>query len=188
MVVQAFLKGLIDTEAHRSAAHVNILKAQKSQAQYVERRIASEKTGYQLPFKIGETVLMYNDIVSRKSSEILNDRYTGPYYIHQVFPNSTYIIKSTTGELVPRHIHGKKLKIYKAPSLPTFIQETNKSNESNYPESKIPRPFSGRVSPKQPSSNLVGNSPPPPYPLRWRYYYLSDGNSHSGPSKPAGPN
>lgn len=189
MVVQAFLKGLQDTEAQRSAANANIIKAQRSQAQFVERRIANDKFSYQLPFKIGETVLLYNEIQSRRASEKLHDRYTEPYYIYQVFPNSTYIIKSQAGELVPRHVHGNKLKIYKAPSLPLPLTEKTQLN--------VLPPSNGTVASRASQQRIVPNRPvptglspqlPPRQPrgepspqLRWKYYRPSDKPSHLGP-------
>ncbi|KAI8327162.1 hypothetical protein EDC96DRAFT_549823 [Choanephora cucurbitarum] len=71
------------------------------------------------PFQTGDLVLWYDDAVAEDLGAKIQDRYTGPYIVQQGFNNGTYLLKTTQGQVLPRHVHGNKLKIYKSPNLQT---------------------------------------------------------------------
>ncbi|KAI8373530.1 hypothetical protein EDC96DRAFT_562838 [Choanephora cucurbitarum] len=102
-VLVAFKHQLDKLTKVRKDASENILKAQKTQEKYVNRRIKTTKQSMQPPFQLGEMVLVYQDMIANNTSEKLQDRYAGPYIIHQVYQNSTYTLKTLAGQILPRH-------------------------------------------------------------------------------------
>lgn len=150
-VVQSFVDQKTKIEAIRRKAADNIAKAQEKQKQYIERRILSNNTSFQPPFLLGERVLLFNDIHAASSSMKLEDRYEGPYIVQQTYQNSTYQLKTMQGELLPRRVHGNKLKIYKNPELDLF-----------YPNQQFSLPNGSR----NPSINRTDHSHSRPF--RWK--------------------
>ncbi|OBZ81144.1 Pol polyprotein [Choanephora cucurbitarum] len=99
---------------HLSASDA-IRKAQVHQMKQAVRRLIATKD--KPPFLIGDMVLLYRENIAQDLSAKLEDRFDGPYYVHMVYDNSTYILKTPNGTVLHRRVHGNKLKIYKQPRI-----------------------------------------------------------------------
>lgn len=119
-------------EGIRRQAHDYLVKAQSHQRKVSNKKLKTSQEN-KPPFLLGDLVLRYQDAIAGDLGEKIQDRYAGPYIVQQAFANGTYLLKTIHGKLVPRHVHGNKLKIYKNPTLSvqTVLPESN--NESRRP-------------------------------------------------------
>ena len=126
-VAEAFIKITNHLkQTHDEAGHF-IIKAQKTQESYVERRFLQDKyKNNKPPFQLGDLVMKYHDAFANDLSKKLEDRFVGPYIVHKINPNSTYLLKSQDGKVNKNVTHGNKLKIYKSPKI--FFNHPSSSN------------------------------------------------------------
>ncbi|KAI8340954.1 hypothetical protein BD560DRAFT_439868 [Blakeslea trispora] len=90
------------------------------------------------PCLIGDMVLRFREKVAQDLSEKLEDRYNGPYYVHNAYDNSTYELKTPNETILPRRVHGNKLKIYKKPHIsfnPLLFQAQKEPSSGLLPQS-----------------------------------------------------
>lgn len=63
-------------------------------------------------------VSLYKDYLSTSWSAKSQDRWEGPFIIHQVLGKGTYHIKNyDTQDTKPRRVHGNRLKPYMLPKI-----------------------------------------------------------------------
>ena len=91
----------------RWKAKKNIEKSQEQQAIYHNR-----KNKIKQDFKIGDQVLLYNAAKEKQWSGKLQDKWKGPYYVHQVIVNGSYKIKEMDGRILKTPVNGELLKLY----------------------------------------------------------------------------
>ena len=63
--------------------------------------------------KIGDKVLVKKTWLKTNFLAKLDDKWMGPYYIHNVLQDNVYKLQTLEGQLVKNVIHGNRLKLYK---------------------------------------------------------------------------
>jgi len=82
-------------------------KSQIKQKEYHDKRIKIRE-----PFKIGDKVLYYNAAKEKQWSGKLEEKWKGPYYIHDVLLKGSYQIKELNGKILKTPVNGELLKRY----------------------------------------------------------------------------
>ena len=89
---------------------------EKSQAQQKSRqKKRSEK------LKIGDKVLVHRTDLQNNMSAKLQEKWIGPYFIHQVLENNVYKLRNMDGKLVKNLINGNRLKLYKETEVTPIV-------------------------------------------------------------------
>ena len=57
--------------------------------------------------------MIYQTQLQNNLSAKLQDKWIGPYYIHNVLQNGTYKLRTMEGQKVKQLLHGNHLKLYK---------------------------------------------------------------------------
>ena len=72
-----------------------------------------DQTIKQVQYKIGDLVLLYKSQLRGKQK--LEERWTGPYYIHEVLPNGAYKLRTMNeNKVLKTPVNGERLKLYHA--------------------------------------------------------------------------
>ncbi|KAG1487488.1 hypothetical protein G6F47_012334 [Rhizopus delemar] len=101
----------------REQAAKAIKTTQNAQKKAIENKILDQRKELKPPFKLGDIVLLYKDYLSTSWSGKLQDKWEGPYIIHQVLGKGTYHIKNTeVQDTRIRRVHGNRLKPYSIPN------------------------------------------------------------------------
>ncbi|CAB4404597.1 unnamed protein product [Rhizophagus irregularis] len=91
----------------RYEAKKNIKKAQEQQKKYHDK-IGKQKQNFQIEDKV-----LYFDTAKYKTyTGKLEEKWKGPYYIHEIIVNRSYKIKELNGRILKRPVNGKLLKEY----------------------------------------------------------------------------
>jgi hypothetical protein len=107
----------IDNE--RSLALRNIEKEQERQKKRKNNKVTTK-------LKIGDKVLLHRTDLQNNMSAKLQEKWIGPYYIHDVLENNVYKLRSMNGKLIKGVFHGNRLKQYLEQELtPTIIIEND---------------------------------------------------------------
>src|ERR1043165_7614273 len=83
------------------------MKAQEKQKEHHDKRIKKEHE-----FEIGEKVLYYKAAKAKQWSGKLEEKWKGPYYIHEKILNGSYKIKEMNGKILTTPVNGELLKKY----------------------------------------------------------------------------
>jgi len=103
-----YITHLIDELPHeRQKAKIMIEKAQLKQKDIHDMKFKRKND-----FHIGEKVLYYNAAKEKQWSGKLDDKWKGPYYIHEVLLNGSYKIKELDGRILKTPVNGEWLKQY----------------------------------------------------------------------------
>jgi hypothetical protein len=95
-------------EDNRINASKNIKDAQKRQKITHDRKIRT------MTYKIGDMVLEYRSDLQNVHGDKFRDKWSGPFFIHRVLGNGSYILRTNSGEVLnSRPVHGNRLKSYK---------------------------------------------------------------------------
>ena len=89
-------------------------KQEKQKEQYDQAGI-SEK------LKIGDKVLVEKTWLKTNFSAKLDNKWTGPYFIHNVLKDNVYKLRTIEGRLVRNLVHGNRLKLYYEKQLEASI-------------------------------------------------------------------
>ena len=87
-------------------AKTNIIRAQIKQKNYHDKNIKTKG------FQIGEKVLYYNAAKEKQWTGKLEEKWKGPYYIHEVMLNGSYKLKELNGKVMKVPVNGELLKSY----------------------------------------------------------------------------
>jgi hypothetical protein len=98
---------LLQCSEIREKARIQVEKAQLIQKVNHDKKIRQEQK-----FKIGEKVLYYNAAKEKQWSGKLEDKWKGPYYIHEKLLNGSYKLKETNGQILKTPVNGELLKRY----------------------------------------------------------------------------
>src|SRR6266498_990737 len=85
----------------------NIEKSQSNQKKYHDRKIKRKSN-----LNIGDKVLLYDAAKAKQWSGKLEEKWKGPYYIHEKLFNRSYKLKDFKGNIMKTLINGKILKRY----------------------------------------------------------------------------
>ncbi len=92
----------------RENARIENSKSQEKQKKYHDNKIRRRQD----KFEIGEKVLYYNAAKEKQWSGKLEEKWKGPYYIHQEMLNGSYKIKEMNGKVLKTPVNGELLKKY----------------------------------------------------------------------------
>src|ERR1700722_13745 len=99
---------LEDLPKERRKVKEEILIAQSKQKEYYDKRIKKNHT----EFKIGTKVLKFEASRENSKSGKLDDKWKGPFLIHDVQSNNVYKIKTLDGKVFKTPVNGTLLKLY----------------------------------------------------------------------------
>ena len=91
----------------RNQAKGNIGKSQEKQKKYHDKKYKMKKN-----FQIGDKVLYYNAAKEKQWSGKLEEKWKGPYYIHETISKGSYKIKTMEGKILKTPANGELLKEY----------------------------------------------------------------------------
>jgi Integrase zinc binding domain/Integrase core domain len=107
--IQQRIMGLVDDlPILREIAKETITESQSDQKQRYDRRILQETT-----FDIGDKVLYYKAALDNQRSGKFDEKWKGPYHIHNKGPHGTYQLRDVKGKISKSYINGNFLKIYR---------------------------------------------------------------------------
>lgn len=69
-----------------------------------------DKNLKEIQFKIGDLVLLYKSQLREKKK--LEERWNGPYYIHEILGNGAYKIRTLDGKILKVPVNSERLKMY----------------------------------------------------------------------------
>lgn len=82
----------------------NISKAQQKQKKRHDEDL------HEVQFKIGDLVLLYQSQLRGKQK--LQERWKGPYYVHEILGNGAYKLRTTEGKILKVPVNSERLKLY----------------------------------------------------------------------------
>ena len=88
---------------------------QEKQKKRYERQGISEK------LKIGDKVLVERTWLKNNFSSKLENKWAGPYFVHNVLENNVYKLRTLERRLVKNLVHENRLKIYRKMQLEPVI-------------------------------------------------------------------
>jgi hypothetical protein len=98
----------------REDANKLIKEAQNKQQLYLDRKLVRVDQHH---FNIGDQVLLHHTRLENQLSGKLEDKWQGPYYIHDIVGNRSYKIRRKDGMILSKSIHGNRLKLHKVPAI-----------------------------------------------------------------------
>jgi hypothetical protein len=102
------ITNLIDKLPHdRERIKNRIDQQQNKQKAYHDRHIKNS-----IRLNIGDKVLLYKAEKEKQWTGKLEEKWKGPYYIHDVLPNRSYKLRALTGQVLKTPYNEKLLKIY----------------------------------------------------------------------------
>jgi len=99
---------LDDLPVLRGMVKEKITSSQMIQKQYHDQHVRDE-----INFEIGDKVLYYKASMERQWSGKLDEKWKGPYHIHDKGLNGSYKLRDPRGKLSKAYINGSLLKLYK---------------------------------------------------------------------------
>src|SRR6185369_6983968 len=93
----------------------NKIKASKNikDAQARQKRAYDKRTRI-MTYRNNDMVLEYRSDLQNVHGNKFWNKWTGPFFIHQVLGNGSYILRTSNGEVLNhRPVHGNRLKSYK---------------------------------------------------------------------------
>ncbi|CAB4494325.1 unnamed protein product [Rhizophagus irregularis] len=97
---------IVELEEERNDVSLRIEKEQAKQKQVYDQQGISEK------LKIGDQVLVERTWLKNNFSAKLENKWIGPYFIHEVLNDNVYKLRNLDGKLIKHVIHGNRLKKY----------------------------------------------------------------------------
>lgn len=95
-----------DLQNLHTNAQQNIGKAQEKQKRYYDQGIKMEK------FNIGDKVLLYESAKAKVHGDKFREKWTGPYYVHEVNSTGAYKLRTMDGKVLKRNVNTDRLKRY----------------------------------------------------------------------------
>ncbi|GBC53478.1 hypothetical protein RIR_jg19197.t1 [Rhizophagus irregularis DAOM 181602=DAOM 197198] len=98
---------IVELKEEQNDVSLRIEKEQAKQKQVYDQQGISEK------LKIGDQVLVERTWLKNNFSAKLENKWIGPYFIHEVLNDNVYKLRNLDGKLVVKHvIYGNRLKKY----------------------------------------------------------------------------
>src|SRR6266498_3043869 len=91
----------------RYQAKEEIKKSQTKQKKYHDRRYKTKES-----YEIGDKILYYIAAKEKTWTGKLEEKWKGPYYIHEIMLNGAYKIKEMNGRILKTPVNGELLKQY----------------------------------------------------------------------------
>jgi hypothetical protein len=96
-------------------------KTQIQLAQQKQKNYHDKNTRISVTFNIGDKVLYFEAAKDKTHSGKLDQKWKGPYYIHQVLLNGSYKIRELDGRVFCTPVNGDLLKVYKDPPFQILV-------------------------------------------------------------------
>ena len=106
---------IVKLEDEREETLQRIEKEQQRQKQFYDWQGISEK------LKIGDQVLVERTWLKTNFSAKLENKWIGPYFIHNVLKDNVYKLRTLDGKLVKNVVHGNRLKLYHERQLEPIV-------------------------------------------------------------------
>ena len=107
-VLMERLYQIIETlEEDRQEVISRVQKEQQKQKSRYDQNGLSEK------LKIGDKVLVERTWLKTNFSSKLENKWTGPYFVHEIAGDNVYKLRTMEGQKVKNVVHGNRLKLYK---------------------------------------------------------------------------
>jgi transposase InsO family protein len=90
----------------RNQAQDRIAKSQSKQ------RLRHQDKAHIETYSIGDLVLMYRSALEKTWSHKLEEKWEGPYHIHQILGNGAYKLRNKESKVLRKSVHGNRLKLY----------------------------------------------------------------------------
>ena len=100
-----YLLGKFPKERYK--AKLNVKETQMKQKDYHDSKVKKKHE-----FNVGDKVLLYDAAREHWYSGKLQDKWRGPYYVHEVIVNGSYKIKELDGKIRKTPVNGELLKLY----------------------------------------------------------------------------
>jgi Integrase zinc binding domain/Integrase core domain len=105
-------------EEARIQAQERIARSQQKQ------QVRHDKNATLETYSIGNLVLLYRSALEKTWSHKLEEKWEGPYFIHETLRNGAYKLRNKEGKVLKRSVHGNRLKLYHSRSeVPTVVVE-----------------------------------------------------------------
>ncbi|GBC21546.2 DDE-type integrase/transposase/recombinase [Rhizophagus irregularis DAOM 181602=DAOM 197198] len=91
----------------RNQAKENVRKSQEKQKSYHDK-----KNRIKQKLQIGDKVLYYDAAKEKQWSGKLEEKWKGPYYVHEIISKGSYRIKTMEGKILKTPVNGELLKEY----------------------------------------------------------------------------
>ena len=98
-------------EDYRAKAMQNIVRAQERQQKQYDRKHNTNTT-----LKVGDKVLKENSRNQHRMGGKLDNRWTGPFIIHEDLGKGRFRLKTSAGKPLKQTIHCAHLKLYHEPA------------------------------------------------------------------------
>ena len=106
---------IIELEDTHIEVSQRIEREQQKQKQVYDQQGISEK------LKIGDQVLVERTWLKNNFSAKLENKWIGPYYVHNALKDNVYKLRILDGKLVKNVIHGNRLKLYHQEKLEPIV-------------------------------------------------------------------
>ncbi|CAG8439395.1 15718_t:CDS:2, partial [Cetraspora pellucida] len=126
--IETLLENLVEA-CHRASDRTQ--KAQKKQHDYHDSKYPIES------YEIGELVLLFKSSLAMSHSSKLEEKWTGPYYIHDTYRNSTYKLRTIDRQVYKKPVHGNRLKKYCGWKEFSLFPRKESNMKMNNPEIEI---------------------------------------------------
>ena len=131
--IELKIPGVEETDAEQNpllARLYHLIEQLENDRQVVRDRVFQEQLrqkerhdqmGLSEKLKIGDKVLVEKSWLRTNFSAKLEDKWMGPYYIHNVLKDNVYKLRTLEGRLVKNLVHGNRLKLYKERLLEPIV-------------------------------------------------------------------
>src|ERR1044071_1957583 len=93
----------------------------KERIKRVQERVRQLQKKPHERLKIEEKVLLSKDIIRNDMSAKLEEKWTRPFFIHDVLIANNYKLRTMEGKVLKDSVHGNKLKLYNERQLEPVV-------------------------------------------------------------------
>jgi hypothetical protein len=94
---------------------------QRVQLEQVKQKNRHDQQKVSKQLQIGEKVLVERTWLKTNFSSKLEDKWTGPYFVHEAIGDNVYKLRTMEGKMVKNVVHGNRLKLYKERTLEPYV-------------------------------------------------------------------
>ena len=107
--IEQRIQNLLDILPHERESAIKRIEVQ----QIKQKQRYDQYVRHEINFSIGDKVLYYDAAKEKQWTGKLNEKWKGPYYIHDVLQNGSYKLRNLLdGRVLRTPVNGSLLKIY----------------------------------------------------------------------------
>src|SRR5437764_10972198 len=80
-----------------------------------------DKKGISEKLKIGDKVLVERTWLKTNFSSKLENKWTGPYFVHEIIGDNIYKLRTMEGQKVKNIVHENRLKLYRERRMEPYL-------------------------------------------------------------------